>query len=89
MPTPARAGISASRLHQRLRKSGHQNDFYVFELIRPDADQIWADAAVTIPGILYWASGSAPADKRRSHMDPGRSLHRPAPGPLPSSAEPD
>ena len=51
---------------ERMRKSGHQDDFYMFEQIRPDADQIWADAAVTIPGILYWASGSAPADKRWS-----------------------
>lgn len=66
-----------------MRKSGHQNDFYIFEQIRPDADQIWADAAVTIPGILYWASGAAPADKRWSPMDPSRSLYRRAPGPLP------
>ena len=50
----------------KMRKSGHQDDFYMFEQMRPDADQIWADAAVTIPGILYWASGSAPADKRWS-----------------------
>ncbi|WP_144160268.1 alpha/beta fold hydrolase [Paraburkholderia sp. BCC1885] len=74
---------------EKMRKSGHQDDFYMFEQIRPDADQIWADAAVTIPGILYWASGSAPADKRWSPMDPARSLHRAAPGPLPSWAEPD
>jgi pimeloyl-ACP methyl ester carboxylesterase len=74
---------------ERMRKSGHQNDFYMFEQIRPEADQIWADAAVTIPGILYWASGSAPAGKRWSPMDPVRSLHRPAPGPLPSWVEPD
>jgi pimeloyl-ACP methyl ester carboxylesterase len=74
---------------ERMRKSGHQNDFYMFEQIKPEADQIWADAAVTIPGVLYWASGSAPADKRWSPMDPTRSLHRPAPGPLPSWAEPD
>jgi pimeloyl-ACP methyl ester carboxylesterase len=47
------------------------------------------DAAVTIPGILYWASGSAPADKRWNPLDPARSLHRPAPGPLPSWVEPD
>jgi pimeloyl-ACP methyl ester carboxylesterase len=72
-----------------MRKSGHQNDFYMFEQIRPDADQIWADAAVTIPGVLYWASGSAPADGRWNPMDPKRSLYRPAPGPLPSWAEPD
>jgi len=74
---------------EKMRKSGHQNDFYMFESIRPDADQIWANAAVTIPGILYWASGSAPADKRWSPMDPARSLHRPAPGPLPSWLESD
>jgi pimeloyl-ACP methyl ester carboxylesterase len=74
---------------ERMRRSGHENDFYMFEQIRPDADQIWANAAVTIPGILYWASGSAPADKRWSAMDPARSLYRPAPGPLPSWVEPD
>jgi pimeloyl-ACP methyl ester carboxylesterase len=73
----------------KMRNADHQNDFYMFEQMRPEADQIWADAAVTIPGILYWASGSAPADKRWNPMDPARSLHRPAPGPLPSWAEPD
>ena len=76
-------------IFERMRKSGHQNDFYMFEQIRPDADQTWADAAVTIPGVLYWASGSAPAEKRWSPMDPARSLHRPAPGLLPSWAELD
>ena len=76
-------------IFERMRQSGHQDDFYMFEQIRPDADQIWADAAVTIPGILYWASGSAPADKRWSPMDPARSLHRPAPGSLTAWAEPD
>ncbi len=39
---------------ERMRKLGHQDDFYMFEQIRPDAEQIWADAAVTIPGVLYW-----------------------------------
>ncbi|MEP6831495.1 MAG: alpha/beta hydrolase [Rhizomicrobium sp.] len=76
-------------LLERMRQSGHQNDFYWFEQIRPEADQIWADAAVTIPGSLYWASDSAPADARWSPMDPARSFHRPAPGPLPSWADPD
>jgi len=74
---------------ERMRKSGHQNDFYMFEQIKPEADQIWADASVTIPGILYWASGSAPVETRWDPMNPARSLHRPAPGPLPSWAEPD
>ena len=76
-------------IFERMRKNGHQNDFYMFEQIRPDADRIWADAAVTIPGALYWASGSAPSDTRWSPMDPARSLHRPAPGTLPSWAESD
>jgi pimeloyl-ACP methyl ester carboxylesterase len=74
---------------ERMRASGHENDFYMFEQMKPEADQIWADAAVTIPGILYWASGSAPVDLRWSPLDPTRSLHRPAPGPLPSWVEPD
>ena len=74
---------------ERMRASGHERDFYMFEQIRPEADQLWADAAVTIPGVLYWASGSAPADQRWSPMEPARSLYRPAPGPLPSWAEPD
>lgn len=74
---------------ERMRTAGRQDEFYMFEQIRPDADRIWEDAAVTIPGVLYWASASAPAATRWSPMDPARSLHRPAPGPLPAWAEPD
>ena len=73
---------------ERMRRSGHQDHFYMFEQIRAEADEIWADAAVTIPGMLYWASGSAPADQRWNPLDPARSLHRPAPGPLPPWADP-
>ena len=76
-------------LFERMRSTGHENDFYMFEQMKPEADQIWSDAAVTIPGVLYWASGSAPADGRWNPLDPARSLHRPAPGPLPSWVEPD
>jgi pimeloyl-ACP methyl ester carboxylesterase len=74
---------------EKMREAGHENDFYMFEQMKPESDQTWADAAVTIPGILYWASGSAPGDQIWNPMDPARSLHRPAPGPLPSWAEPD
>jgi len=73
----------------RMRKAGHQDEFYMFEQIRADADEIWANAAVTIPGILYWASGTAPAGQQWSPMDPARSLYRAAPGPVPSWAPPD
>jgi pimeloyl-ACP methyl ester carboxylesterase len=86
VPFVARGDIS---IFERMRNTGHEHDFYMFEQMRPEADQIWADAAVTIPGVLYWASGSAPAETRWSILDPARSLHRPVPGPLPSWAEPD
>jgi pimeloyl-ACP methyl ester carboxylesterase len=86
VPYVPRGDIS---VFEKMRSAGYQNDFYMFEQMRPEADQIWADAKVTIPGILYWASGSAPADKRWSPMDPARNLHRPAFGPLPNWAEPD
>jgi pimeloyl-ACP methyl ester carboxylesterase len=76
-------------IFERMRASGHQDDFYMFEQMKPEADQVWADAAVSIPGVLYWASGSAPADKAWTPMDPSRGLHRPAPGPLPSWADPN
>jgi len=67
-----------------MKAAGHGDDFYMFEQIRPDADQIWADAAVTIPGALYWASGSAPAAESWNPFDPTRSLHRRAPDRLPA-----
>ena len=73
----------------KMRAAGQQDRFYMFEQIRPDADAIWAAAAVTIPGMLYWASGAAPAGQQWSPLDPARSLHRPAPGPLPSWAAAD
>jgi len=76
-------------IFDRMRQSGHENDFYMFAQRKPEADQIWADAAVSIPGILYWASASAPAELRWSPMDAARSLHRPAPGPLPAWVDTD
>jgi pimeloyl-ACP methyl ester carboxylesterase len=72
-----------------MRKSGRENSFYMFEQIKPEADQTWADAAVTIPGVLYWASGAAPVDGRWSPTDPARTLYRAAPGPLPAWADPE
>jgi pimeloyl-ACP methyl ester carboxylesterase len=71
----------------KMRAAGHQNDFYMFDQMRPEADQVWADAKVTIPGALYWASGSASDDARWAPFDPARNLHRPAPGPLPAWAD--
>ena len=67
-----------------MKAAGHGEDFYMFDQIRPEADQVWADAAVTIPGMLYWASGSAPAAQAWSPFDPARSLHRAPPKDLPA-----
>lgn len=72
-----------------MRAAGHGSDFYMFEQIRTEADQIWANAANTIPGVLYWASGSAPAAEAWNPFIPARSLHRKAPDRLPNWIEPD
>jgi len=86
VPFVPRSDVS---IFDRMRKAGLQDKFYMFEQIRADADEIWANAAVTIPGMLYWASGTAPAGQQWSPMDPARSLYRAAPGPVPSWAPPD
>ncbi len=52
---------------ERMRKSGHQDDFYMFEQIRPDADQIWADAADDHSGDTVLGVRFCP---RRETMEP-------------------
>lgn len=86
VPYTPRGDVS---VFDKMRATGHADDFYMFQQMKPEADQIWANAAVTIPGILYWASGSAPATTAWNPFDPKRSLHRSAPGPLPAWAERD
>ncbi len=39
----------------RMRRAGHQDDFYMFEQIRPEADQIWADSGA---GTVTFMGGS-------------------------------
>jgi pimeloyl-ACP methyl ester carboxylesterase len=72
-----------------MKAAGHGQDFYMFEQMRPDADRTWANAAITIPGALYWASGAAPAAEAWSPFDPARSLHRKGPDQLPDWIEAD
>ena len=72
-----------------MRAAGRGGDFYMFAQIRPEADRIWADATVTLPGALYWGSGSAPAADAWNPFDPDRSLYREPPDPLPPWIEPD
>jgi pimeloyl-ACP methyl ester carboxylesterase len=62
----------------KLRAAG-KHDFYWFQMMKEESDQAWADAAVSIPGMLYWSSGEAPEDGRWNPFDPSRSFLRPAP----------
>ncbi len=62
----------------RLRAAG-KDQFYWFEMMKAEADDAWANAAVSVPGMIYWSSGEAPADSRWDPFDPSRGLLRPAP----------
>ena len=64
-----------------LRAKGLAGRYYAFDMMQPDAERRIAPPATTIPGVLYWASASAPAATRWDPLDPKRSLLRPAPGP--------
>jgi pimeloyl-ACP methyl ester carboxylesterase len=65
----------------KLRAAG-RDSFYWFEMMKPESDQAWANAAVTVPGMLYWTSGEAPEATRWNPFDPARSFLRPAPSAL-------
>jgi pimeloyl-ACP methyl ester carboxylesterase len=70
----------------RLRAAG-KNEFYWFDMMRPESDEAWADAAVTVPGMMYWTSGEAPEESRWHPFDPSRTFRRPAPTTLKMSPE--
>jgi hypothetical protein len=50
----------------KLRAAG-KHDFYMFHAMKPEADETWANAAVTVPGMMYWTSGEA---SEASRWDP-------------------
>lgn len=62
----------------KLRAAG-KDQFYWFEMMKAESDQAWANAAVSIPGMIYWTSGEAPEASRWDPFDPTRGLLRPAP----------
>ena len=62
----------------KLRAAG-KDQFYWFHMMRAESDQAWANAAVTVPGMIYWTSGEAPGESRWNPFDPTRGLLRPAP----------
>jgi pimeloyl-ACP methyl ester carboxylesterase len=62
----------------KLRAAGQQQ-FYWFEMMKAGSDEAWANAAMSIPGMLYWTSGEAPEEGRWNPFDPSRAFLRPAP----------
>src|ERR1700686_2691557 len=62
----------------KLRAAG-KTQFYWFEMMRAESDQAWANAAVSVPGMMYWTSGEAPEESRWNPFDPSCGLLRPAP----------
>ena len=69
-----------------LRAPGKQ-EFYWFGMMKPESDEAWANAAVTVPGMLYWTSGEAPEVSRWDPFDPFRGMLRPAPLMAPRTVE--
>jgi pimeloyl-ACP methyl ester carboxylesterase len=47
--------------------------------MRAESDKAWANAAVSVPGMIYWTSGEAPEASRGNPFDPSRGLPRQAP----------
>jgi pimeloyl-ACP methyl ester carboxylesterase len=62
----------------KLRTAG-KDQFYWFDMMRAESDQAWANAAVSVPGMMYWTSGEAPEASRWNPFDPSRGLLRSAP----------
>lgn len=82
---PAVPGMSAGflqpgapSLFDQLREAGN-TDFYMFRQMRPESDQIWANAPSPIESTLYWTSGQPPANQGWNPFDPAKDLLRPLP----------
>lgn len=82
-PTTPTAGPS---FFNRMRAAGHEDNFYMFRHMRPEADAEWADAATTLPGMLYWSSGLPDAAEAWAPLDPQKGLTRPSPVGIPPFA---
>ena len=70
-----------------MRASGKH--FYMFDMMRSQAAQQWKDAAVTIPGFLYWSSGTPSEGDRWDPFDANRPMYRKAPVDVPPWADSD
>lgn len=71
-----------------LRRRGLGDRYYAFGMMEPGAEARFEPAARTIPGILHWLSGSAPAGTGWDPVDPARHMLRPSPVAVPRWADP-
>ena len=86
VPYAPRGEIS---LYDALRKQGLANRSYYFDMMKPEADGRFANAAGTIPSVFYWLSGSPPPGTGWHPNDPSRNMLRPSPVAVPSWADPE
>ncbi|MDK2761981.1 MAG: alpha/beta hydrolase [Sphingopyxis sp.] len=71
----------------QLRKAGLGDRYYVFDMMKPDAEARFAPAAQTIPSIYYWLSASPAPDLGWSVDDPARHMLRASPVTVPGWAD--
>ncbi|MEJ7928208.1 alpha/beta hydrolase [Sphingobium sp. AN641] len=60
-------------------RAGGMDSFYMFNWMRPEADNDWVDAATILPRSYYWTSGLAPEGEGWDPFDPAKNPFRPAP----------
>ena len=71
---------------EQMRNAGQH--FYMFDMMKPEAAQQWSDASITIPGFMYWSSGTPAAPDRWNPFDAERAMYRKAPVDVPPWADP-
>lgn len=77
----------ASSGFDQLRSAGLGDRYYVFDMMKPDAEARFAPAKQTIPSIYYWLSASPAPEAGWSVDDPARHMLRPSPVEMPLWAD--
>lgn len=73
---------------QILRSEPSLSRYYAFDILAPGTEAKFANAAETIPSILYWLSGSPDPALRWDPLDPKLHMLRASPTPVPAWADP-
>lgn len=66
-----------------------RHDFYMFDRMRPEAGEVWADPVTVIPANLYWSSAAAPKSERWTLFNRSLPKYRTPPAALPAWADQD